>query len=228
MYVLDGRYHRLSVKDGVRDTRPRKGIWEFMLCRACEDRTGVYDQYAGTFARGDNLLSTRTGENEWLVERLNYPRLKLFAMSLLMRAAASSDVFFTKITLGPNYEDLRQRVLSEDPGKCYEYRTYIHPIFDSEGLLDVQQFFSEPEGVRLYGQRAYRFVFGGYMWFVSPTPKHQPSLLHAACLQETGTLRFNRVDLRQFDGFKHFQASFAQKIMTGQRPKRKKITSSTL
>jgi len=226
MYQGDGRYRRISVKDGVRDARPRKGIWEHMLCRDCEGRTGVYDQYAGLFARGDGLTSTRMGENEWLIEGVNYPRLKLFAMALLMRAAASSDAFFTKVHLGPNYEDLRLRVLNGEPGACHEYRTFIHPIYDSACQLDVDQFIVEPDDMKLFWQRHYRFVFGGYMWFVSPTPKYQPSLLRSACLQEGGRVRFNRVDLRDFEGFKRFQVSFAKKMMKGELPMRKRRPST--
>lgn len=119
----------ISVSSHPRHRKPlpvQKGVWEWLLCRKCEQRFSRLESYAAP-------LLTRVGEMCDQVGRTGIPRpvvrvpefdyttFKLFGLSLLWRMGESSNHMFGSVRLGPHAERLRSMLLADEPGKGEEY-----------------------------------------------------------------------------------------------------------
>lgn len=61
----------------------------------------------------------------------DYTKLKLFFLSVLWRAGASSYEFFKRVNLGPHFEVLRNMLFNADPGRPDEYAVVL-AVFDDD------------------------------------------------------------------------------------------------
>jgi len=64
-------------------------------------------------------------------DNFNYEKLKLFFLSILWRAGASSHQCFERVNLGPHMEILRKAILESNPGNSDFYATAL-AIFDDD------------------------------------------------------------------------------------------------
>jgi hypothetical protein len=98
-----------------------------LLCPTCEQRFGLYDDYAVRV-----LLQQESSHKPmmldkqligWEVSGYDFEKLKLFFTSVLWRAAASDLVPFNKIHLGAWSDDAKKYLLNEgkDGGEYFEY-----------------------------------------------------------------------------------------------------------
>ena len=95
-----------------------------MLCQSCETKLSKWETYARGLLTGGTLLQyRREGTITW-VEGIDYSRFKLFQLSILWRAGVTTREFFSKVTLGPHAERLREMLLAEDPGEKAKGRVY--------------------------------------------------------------------------------------------------------
>jgi hypothetical protein len=143
---VGGRYAQ-NIPKGVYD----KGI----LCETCERVFSPWDDYAADlFIKNWKAILPLTAGSEQVgygLPEYDYPRLKLFFMAVLWRAAVSSHSMFENVDLGPREADLKQSILSGDPGDMNQFGVVLQ-AFDDEnvGMLNPQ-----PE--RLLGLRFIRF-----------------------------------------------------------------------
>jgi hypothetical protein len=99
----------------------RGGIYDDdLVCIQCEDRFQSWDDYGAKFFLErvpSEWLSRVLPENRAAAfPRVDYAKLKLFAISLLWRASATSKEWFAGVKLGPYEETARQMILAGDPG----------------------------------------------------------------------------------------------------------------
>lgn len=59
------------------------------------------------------------------IPEFDYPKLKLFFLSLLWRASVSSRPLFKKVALGPHEQRVRDLILAKDPGSSDDYATVV-------------------------------------------------------------------------------------------------------
>ena len=152
---VTGRYSQ-KVPKGVYDST--------IVCEECEQRFSPWDDYAfeifmeswGSFDK----ITERGQDICYCLPSFDYPRLKLFFMSLLWRAAVSSNPFFGKVDLGSREEVLRVAIERSDPGSV-DFFGVVLQAFDSEdiGILD-------PYAERFSGIRFYRFYLSHVIAFI--------------------------------------------------------------
>jgi hypothetical protein len=107
-----------------------------ILCENCDNQIiGKLDDYAAKFIHNEfpQKLNSRIevidGHEHLVIENdpnYDYKRYKLFLLSLLWRSSISSRPFFQQLKLSPPVEeDLRQMILSGDPGEPERYASFV-------------------------------------------------------------------------------------------------------
>jgi hypothetical protein len=104
---------------------------ENLVCDPCERFFGPWDDYGADFllrrlAREGQPVVAPNGETlAFRYDNVDYDRLKLFAVSLLWRASATSIDFFSRVDIGPYEEKARQMILNSTPGTPSEFSTMM-------------------------------------------------------------------------------------------------------
>ena len=158
----------VNSRPGARNSRSRIGIYdERMLCRSCEERFSIYDDYAAKLLvelRGDWQTVLRDGEPlAYRIENFHYSKLKIFCLFLLWRAAATDRVEFGGVKLGTFMERLTELLLSEDPGNPEEFSPFIARFSD---VTSWQSGMISPFREKYDGVSVYRFVVGAYVIYI--------------------------------------------------------------
>jgi hypothetical protein len=163
--TLYDEMHRLQVLSIIPEQanwREQKGLRERLLCHACEQKFSVWERYASLVLRGGLPLTFKQEGNIVHIAGLDYRQFKLFQLSVLWRAGASSLQFFEKVQLGKHEEILRRLLLAGDPGSPERYCCFMFGLkHDAKAFTGI---IMQPGRVRLNGHSAYRFVFGGFLW----------------------------------------------------------------
>lgn len=96
-----------------------------ILCRGCDNKIGVYDDYAGIFVRNAQLTGHPSGTG-WQIEGYDQNKLKLFFMSYLWRSSITERSEFAGVNLGAKHENrLQQLILSNLAGSVDEYTVVL-------------------------------------------------------------------------------------------------------
>ena len=110
--------------------------------------------------RGQNANLYHDGVSPLCIEiaDFDYPKLKMFFLSLLWRAGVTSRPLFRHVELGPHEERIRQMILAKDPGDSHAYSVIlgIHRDTPPYGLPMLEP---EPHCDDT-GTRFYRFSLG--------------------------------------------------------------------
>ena len=115
IYDKSHKYYTFTGTAGERNRRSRKGAWEYLLCRECEDRFQTHEDYAyNLFCSSDAALSFPTGPVGGILADINYTSLKRFQLSILWRSSVTTNTMFRYVSLGPYEEPLRQILLHND------------------------------------------------------------------------------------------------------------------
>ena len=146
----------------------QNGIYDpDILCRECDgDLIGPWDNYGQTL-----LLSSPSPENYivddagkpagYKIDTFDYNQLKLFFMSILWRAAITSDQFFAQVQLGSWEDKLKKMILAQDPGSENDFSVVL---FKYEG--DCSEIMSNPTKQKQDGVNYYRFRFPKYGFLI--------------------------------------------------------------
>ena len=199
--------HRLEVLSVVPDGRnelKQKGMRERLLCDACEQKISVWEGYAhALFVQPTKPLEAERHGSLLRIGGLDYPKLKLFELSILWRACVSTLPFFAKCQLGPHAEVIRQQLAGADPGHPDRYGALMYGLKVGE-LPETLQVIAEPRPVRSHGIRAYNLTFGGFLWVFHVAKTDPPIDLRQCFLREDGT-RFisvrNALEMRNLQLF---------------------------
>ena len=152
----------------VPDTFPKKvpaGIYDStIVTREGEDIFDSWDNYATQLLLDNNLeLKEIAGHGcvvGWQVAEYDYSLLKLFALSVLWRAHASSHHAFTKVQLGSHELTIRNLLLNNDPGSPDQYSVIISKwIDDGFGPVFMGPFSELYDDVNFYRVYCGKYVF---------------------------------------------------------------------
>ena len=161
----------------------QNGIYDpDILCRECDgDLIGSWDNYGQTL-----LLSSPSRENYtvdeagklagYKIDTFDYNQLKLFFMSILWRAAITSDQFFAQVQLGSWEDKLKKMILAQDPGSENDFSVHL---FKYEG--DFSEIMQNPTKEKQEGVNCYRFRFPKYGFLIKVDKRNFPPKL-AHCL----------------------------------------------
>jgi hypothetical protein len=202
MYDEKHRMHVLSASAHVRDRLAQSGLWESLLCQNCESRISLWERYAAGVLEGGVELTVRRDGAFVHVSGLDYASFRLFQLSVLWRAAVSSLPFFRNVQLGRHAEQIRALLLAGKPGRHLRYGCLMFGLKFMSGSLNAVVI--QPTVQRLHGQRAFRFVFGGFLWVYLVANHDVAAPLSQGILSPTGSLMFLVKDARELRDLQSF------------------------
>jgi hypothetical protein len=153
-----------------------------ILCTKCEALFSPYDDYGYRFFHptGDYPPVIAQGEKlSYLVQDLDYSKLKLFLLAVLWRASVSTQEFYARVRLGPHEQRIKQLLLAQDAGAPDEYSILIGRFDHSSELVPMLG----PVDTRLGGCDFYELLLNGFLVFVKIDNRSLPSLLHELMLR---------------------------------------------
>lgn len=161
-YVLDGNGSRLTsvLHNGEYDPN--------LVCRDCEDLFNAGDDYAKRLLVDGRRASNRKFEGKsafYEYTDVDYKNLKLFFISLLWRAHATSLASFDKVDLGEKYEKLAKKMIKQaDPGSANDFAVFILRIAD--GPLHRLGSTPTPRKMPPNNVRVYDLLLFGYLVYI--------------------------------------------------------------
>ncbi len=193
--LYDGmhRYHVIKAAPLPKRRFEQKGLRERLLCQTCETKLSVYEGYARGVLLGGQEITVVQRHDGLELRNLDYPKLKLFQLSLLWRAGIAQQEFFSQVELGYHQELLRKMLLLEDPGRYTEYGCVMIPLVaEGNPLTDL---IVQPVPVRSGEFDGFRLVFGGhtYIYVLGDAQSFPFSKLF---LREDGCLLIHRADVK--------------------------------
>jgi hypothetical protein len=150
------------------DTFPKKvpaGIYDSTLVtQEGEDIFDAWDNYAIQLLLDENMALEEISGNGrivgWQLVNYDYSLLKLFSLSILWRAHASSHQAFKKVKLGSHEPIIRNLLLNNDAGSPDQYSVIISKwIDDGFGPVFMDPFSEKYDGVNFYRVYCGRYVF---------------------------------------------------------------------
>jgi hypothetical protein len=108
--------HRAATLDLRRASIPyvQKGLRERLLCAACEQKFGRWEDAFCRFWRPATLFGTQITQPHFCVSGFPYDAFKLFHLSVLWRAGVANSEAFRLVKLGPHEIHLRTILLKEE------------------------------------------------------------------------------------------------------------------
>jgi hypothetical protein len=185
LYDEKHRFHQISASPEQQSIYMQKGLREHLLCDSCEQRLSIWERYVSMLLSGGVVAAGRRSGNRLHLSELDYPKLKLFQLSVLWRASVSSLAAFSQVQLGPHEEHIRSMLLEGDPGTTESYGCIMFMLMNEHEL--VQGLVVPPTWARLAGQKAYRFVFGGLVFLYVVSGSKPPHFVSEHFLQQEGT-----------------------------------------
>jgi hypothetical protein len=158
-----------------------------ILCGDCDRKMGLWDDYA------QELLLKRFSEASvlqldqqkvcWLIEGFDYPRLKLFFVSLLWRASVSQHEFYKSFSVGPFEDQLRTMILNGEPGSSQNFAVILARFGDSDITAMLSPHLEKFEGVSFSG-----FYLTGFLVYIKVDQSPTPSVFADYRMRESGPL----------------------------------------
>jgi hypothetical protein len=135
----EGKFHLFSMERGGWDPRVHQdGFWEYLLCRACEQRIGGWESDAARQIQAGIFDNFSQSTTRFCTERFvaSYTSFKLYTLSILWRSCVASRDGFEQFTLGEVHEErLRSMLIRDDPGEPWEYGCVVTvPQLPIEGV----------------------------------------------------------------------------------------------
>lgn len=187
--------------------RSPSGEYDQIVCPPCEKRFGPWDDYGVELIRrlraGDGVPY---GDIAVGIE-VDYARLKLFVMSMLWRASASTRRTYSRVMLGSKWnEALRTALIAEDPG-TEDFFSVTVSLFRDEMQRKV---LFDPHREKYFQVNYVRFyVYGGFTLLVKVDERKPPDALGAGVLSINKPLH---IVLRDWSPS---EASVARRILGG-------------
>ena len=95
----------------------------------------------------------------YTLESFDYHKLKMFFISLLWRAGASSQPMFDRVQLGPHLDKLKTLILNNDPSSDDDYCVVLGHFYDLPEWAVVMEPIRRKDG----GINYYSFYFGHFV-----------------------------------------------------------------
>jgi len=193
----------LSDSEGLKPMKRPVGIYDVHLfCKECENKFMKYDDYAFKLLneKGDSRKTQKDEMGQVLgkyYDNFNYDMLKLFFMSVLLRAGLSDDFFFQHVNLGPYTEVLKEAIDSGDakgPNDFAVFLAYYAQI--KRGPVIFPPAIRKIEGINFYN-----FHIGRVIFYIKVDKRGTPSALKPIILKPEGKLFLLEFDLRDSSAF---------------------------
>jgi hypothetical protein len=140
-----------------------------ILCKDCEQKLGVFDNYAQSVLLNNNNIEKHEDKGLWKIKNVDYKKLKLFFVSVLWRSQICKHDFFNKVNLTKDLEDeLRGMIMGEDPGDESDFSVLLLRYQGKEANhFSVKKWQTSFEG--------YYFRIGNYTFIINVDAQDFPS-----------------------------------------------------
>jgi len=144
---------------------------ETMLCGSCEARFGPWDQYGAqcllqNFETDQRPISPTDTSLGYQMVTWDERRLRMFAISLLWRAAVTTNEIFRRAKLGPHEGRVRERIVQADPGDPADLAVFFCKWTASPGREPLTLTQISPYTYKLDGVNVTRFFLGGFVIYI--------------------------------------------------------------
>ncbi len=163
------------------------GEYDRMVCDKCEKRFQAWDDYGINFVRihKAGTVGKPMGSPDpigLVIDEFDYTKLKMFVLSMLWRADASSRPVFKRINLGDKWRPaLTSAILAGDPGPP-EFFAVAASLFKKDIL---KTFLADPHPEKYERINHVRFyVYGGFTFLIKVDQRPPPKFLEHMILAE--------------------------------------------
>jgi len=182
---------------GERQKRSHTGIYDQFLCDEHEKQFGLWDDYAISLLR--NNPPERASDDFFVYESVDYSLLKLFFISVLWRADATSHNFFDNINIVEHRDVLKTHIETMNPGGIDDFSVMLCYSEEKETKAIIA-----PRMQKHIGVEFVLLYLPSFVAIVKVDEKPLPEKFRDKALNKTGKLY---VEQRVFKG------SFDEKIM---------------
>ncbi len=165
-YDNNHSYIEFNADEQSFNKRRRKGLYEKLLCRDCEDIIQEYEDYGKLILYENIKPRMRTNCEPCSITSYNYTKFKLFILSLLWRASISKLDAFKFANLGKYEEELRgillnglETVVNNYP--CVLYQTHTGHNLSDGVFMEIYQ-----KKTKYDGRTIYQFIIDGLFIFI--------------------------------------------------------------
>lgn len=190
---------------------------EHLFCPACSVRIDAWDDYGKTIVDSLPLENFVELEGKCVgLDRVDYPLIRLWLLSLLWRMHAAKAPVWSDINLGPASDRIALMLATGDPGLPRQIPSwFVIPSFDGGRLSFVLQ----PDIVESGGVPLVRATLGGLIFFFSIGDSANDASLY---LQPDSPLVIPIVSWRKIDFLTHwietqFPGATKRKLSTANR-----------
>lgn len=162
--IYDEKHRALVISSDPKERERfvQKGMREKLFCEQCEKRFSKWEDYACRVLFGDKAKILSRTTKVINLEGIDYPKFKLFLLSLLWRMSVAKGDFWKEVRLGILEEKLRQCLLNEDPLSSDDYPCLLVPIL-LDGTFETG-WLCPPDRIRVKGHILYRVIINGILF----------------------------------------------------------------
>ena len=181
-----------SIEFAIGESDENKKIWQSgihdsnIVCEECEKLFGEFDKHGyevlpAALAQKNIWHDSNGHPCAYLVEKVDYHKLKLFFLSMLWRAHASTHIFRGHIKLGC-HESIIRSCISKKIGSSHDDSEIImfHPLNQSYSNLIIP-----PWPQEFYGVNFYRFYLPGVIALIKVDERPLPDNLKPIILNQS-------------------------------------------
>lgn len=196
--------------DDSPNTYPKKspiGVYDKnLVCNDCETLFSDWDGYGQLFILdidSRERLEKNGSVIADIVKDFDYDKLKLFFISILWRASASTSDFYSKINLGPYEEKCKKMIMDKNSGDENEFSVNIARYPDPAGKVIV-----EPHPERWDGINYCRFYLAGHIATIKVDKRKSVNHMKGLMLKRDKPLFIPHKDI-----YKSIEAELMLKVM---------------
>lgn len=167
-----GSFHVYSSAPNWRPSERRKGIYEALLCRECEDIFRNWETYACEALFNGLRVQPILTPQLFIVRGIDYKKFKLFLLSLIWRAGVSGRPEFINVKLGTHEARIRQMLVAKNPGEVLDYPAALFVMKSATRAVMAMPEAFKPQN----GWTGYRATMAGLTWmFMTERLRHFPN-----------------------------------------------------
>jgi hypothetical protein len=143
---------------------------EQLLCRDCEAQLG---QWEGLCIPALRRAARQPRPGSAMIQPYDHKTFRLFFLSVLWRAAVSSQSAYAKVLLPSDVQEQFRAVLHDGTGhERAQFACQVHRVIDPDKLLTMENIVMSPTSGFVKTAMCFRFVFGGFVidYFLPKAP----------------------------------------------------------
>jgi hypothetical protein len=195
--IYDPKHRLLTISSNPqkRDRYVQKGLREKLLCDACEILFSGWEDYSFRVLFGDTAKLHSKTEKTTHLKGIDYPKFKLFLLSLLWRMSVAKGEFWKEVNLGPLEARLRECLLNSDPLTSDEFPCLLCPVL-IDGHYDPG-WLMPPDKIRVNGCTVYRIIINGVLFSFFASSQADQLKLGRHSINERGEMKLIVEEARQ-------------------------------